>query len=224
MKIKALLIDFDGVLVDSTRAYMKATNVAMKSIGHLRVLEKEVRKTSLEIARRLDLGFSKVELLDGIVSVEPSMMIDFLDVWLNTWNEACLWEVEPFSGVYEILENLSKRFPLSLVTLRHIKKSLIEDQLKRLNFNEFFKAIITGLDVKKPKPEPGSFFEAAKRLGVAIGDCAIVGDSIIDIRAGKAAGAKTIAVLTGIFDENSLKQERPDIILRGLVEILPHLE
>ncbi|MHA2245299.1 MAG: HAD family hydrolase [Candidatus Hodarchaeales archaeon] len=222
MRVKALLIDFDGVLVDSTRAYMKATNIAMKNFGHLRVLEKELREISLEIARRLDLGFSKVELLDGIFSVEPDI-IDFLAVWLNIWNKACLWEVDPFSGVYEILEDLSRRFPLALVTLRHLKRSLIEDQLKRLNFNKFFKVIITALDVKKPKPEPDSFLEGAKQLEVEIGDCAIVGDSVIDIRAGKAAGAKTIAVLTGLFDENSLKKERPDIILRDLTEILSHL-
>ena len=224
MMVKALLVDFDGVLVDPTRAYIKATDVAMKSYGPLRVVEKEVREISLEIARRFELGFSRDKLLEGIVSVAPDMITDFLDVWLKAWNEACLWDVKPVPGVYEVLVNISGRFPLALITLRHIEKSLIEDQLKRLKFNEFFKTIITSLDVKKPKPYPDSFLEGAKRLNVPMGDCAVIGDSIIDVRAGKAAGAKTIAVLTGLFDENSLKQERPDLIIRSITELPSHLK
>ncbi|MHA2226840.1 MAG: HAD family hydrolase [Candidatus Hodarchaeales archaeon] len=218
------MIDFDGVLVDSTKAYIKATKVTMKSFSFLRVIENEVRETSLEIARRLDLGYSKENLLNGINSESPEKMKDFLNVWLRAWNEACLWEVKPFSGVYDILTDLSKRYPLALITLRHIENSLIEDQLKRLKLNEFFKTIVTALDVKKPKPEPDSFLEGARRLGLSIGDCAIIGDSILDIRAGKRAGAQTIAVLTGIFDKNSLRQEEPDLILKSIVEILPHLK
>lgn len=224
MRVKALLIDFDGVLVDSTRAYVKATDVALKSFGHFRWVEEDVREISLEIARRFELGFSRDKLLDGVVSVAPEMITDFLDVWRRAWNEACLWKVKPFPGVYKVLIDLSGRFPLALVTSRHIEKFLIEDQLKRLKYNEFFKAIITRLDVKRPKPYPDSFLEGAKRLGVPIGDCAIVGDSIIDVRAGKAAGTKTITVLTGLFDENSLKQERPDLIIRSITELLPHLK
>ena len=224
METKALLVDFDGVVVNSTRAYMKATTVAMKSISYFGVAKGEVREISLEIARRLDQGFSREKILDGMISVTPDKNANFLAVWLRTWNEACLWEVEPVLGVYEVLNDLSTRFPLALVTLRHLKKSLIEDQLKRLKLIRFFKTIITTLDVKRPKPNPDSFFEGAKRLGVPIEDCAIIGDSILDIRAGKTGGAKTIAVLTGLFDENALKKEKPDLIIRNITEILSHLK
>ncbi|MFX0211197.1 MAG: HAD family hydrolase [Candidatus Hodarchaeota archaeon] len=223
MKIKGLLIDFDGVVVDSTRAYMKATHAAMKSLNDFKIEEGEVREISLEIARRLDKGFSREKILDGMISLPPSKNLAFLDLWLRTWNEACLWEVEPVLGAYEVLNDLSNRFPLALVTLRHLKKSLIIDQLKRLKLNGFFEAIITTLDVKKPKPNPEPFLEGAKRLCVPIGDCAIIGDSILDIRAGKVGGAKTIAVLSGLFEENALKEENPDLIVRSITEITSHL-
>lgn len=120
-------------------------------------------------------------------------------------------------GVHEVLKDLSNRFPLALVTFRHLQKSLIKEQLIRLRLNAFFKVIITTLDVKKPNPD--SFLEGAKKLGVPIGDCVIIGDSILDIRAGKASGAKTIAVLSGLFDEKALKKENPDMIIRAIPEI-----
>lgn len=224
MKIKALLVDFDGVLVDATNAYMKATNVAMKNFDCYEVTEEEERGISLEIARRLDQGYPRDRLLNGIISVAPDMIMDFLDLWLRTWNKACLWEVKLLQGVNQVLVDLSKRFPLALVTLRHVKKALIEDQLKRLNLDGFFLATITALDVKRPKPAPDSLLEGAKRLGVPVEDCVIVGDSITDIRAGKAGGAKTIAVLTGLFNENTLKKEKPDLIIENITKILPHLK
>jgi beta-phosphoglucomutase-like phosphatase (HAD superfamily) len=224
MKIKAFFIDFDGVLVDSTKAYVKATTIALENIRNRNIHKEKIRDISLEIARRLDLGFSREKLLDGVVSIAPNMNTKFLDIWLKTWNEACLWEVDPILGVHEILTHLSKQYPLALVTLRHIKKSLIKDQLERLELNKFFKVIITALDVKKPKPNPESFFEGSRKLNVKIQDCAIVGDSITDIRAGKASGTKTIAVLSGIFNENALRKEKPDLIINNITEILSYLK
>lgn len=224
MRVKALLIDFDGVLVDSTIAYMKATQVALKRFNLPGLIEEEVKEIALEIARRLDLGYARSEILEGMISLTPDRMTEFMNVWLMAWNEACLWEAKPFTGVQDVLAELSNRFPLALVTLRFLKKNLIEDQLKRLRLKKFFEAIITTLDVKKPKPDPDSFLEGAKRLNVAIADCVVIGDSVLDIRAGKEAGAKTIAVLTGIFEEDSLKAERPDLILQRITEIPPHLK
>ncbi len=224
MKIKGLLIDFDGVLVDSTRAYMKATNTAMKCLSYFKVPKDEVRVISIEIARRLDLGVSREKILDGMISITPENNIAFIDVWLQTWNEACLWEVDPILDANKILNDLSSRFPLALVTLRYLKRVSIEDQLKRLKINRFFKTIITTLDVKRPKPSPDSFLEGAKRLNVPIENCAVVGDSILDIKAGKASGAKTIAVLTGLFDESALRKEKPDLILKEISELSSYLK
>jgi phosphoglycolate phosphatase len=224
MKIHGLLIDFDGVLVDSTPAYMKATNDALKHFNYFKVPKDEVREFSLEIARRLDQGIPRAKLLDGLVMSTPEKTIAFIDFWLQIWNKACLWEVELLPDTPKILNNLSQRFPLALVTLRYIEKSEIEAQLYRLKINAFLSSIITTLDVKRPKPSPDSFLEGAKKINVPIEECMVVGDSILDIRAGKASGAKTVAVLSGIFDENSLRNEKPDLVIKNISELPSYLE
>jgi phosphoglycolate phosphatase-like HAD superfamily hydrolase len=72
-----------------------------------------------------------------------------------------------------------------------------------------------------PKPFPDALQKAAKRLGVRIQDCAIVGDSVVDVQAGKSAGAKTIAVLSGLFSREQLEKQKPDLIIDN-ISSLPH--
>jgi phosphoglycolate phosphatase-like HAD superfamily hydrolase len=52
----------------------------------------------------------------------------------------------------------------------------------------------------------------------------VVGDSVVDIRAGKNAGAKTVAVLSGIFSREELEKEKPDLILESVKELPDFIE
>lgn len=52
----------------------------------------------------------------------------------------------------------------------------------------------------------------------------IVGDSVIDIKAGKAAGAKTVAVLSGLFARDELALENPDLILNDVTQLPNHVD
>jgi phosphoglycolate phosphatase-like HAD superfamily hydrolase len=80
----------------------------------------------------------------------------------------------------------------------------------------YFKLIITSQDVKEPKPSPQAFLIAANRLGVSAKDSLVVGDSIADIKAGRLAGARTAAVLSGLFSREELEKEKPDLIIRDI--------
>jgi phosphoglycolate phosphatase-like HAD superfamily hydrolase len=59
-----------------------------------------------------------------------------------------------------------------------------------------------------------------KALDVEMCNCIIVGDSVNDIRAGKAAGAGTVALLSGLFQFEELIKECPDLILKDIT-VLP---
>jgi phosphoglycolate phosphatase-like HAD superfamily hydrolase len=95
----------------------------------------------------------------------------------------------------------------------------IQDELDHLGLAKFFRTVVTTLDVEKPKPFPDALLVAARKLHVPISDCAIVGDSVIDIQAGKAAGAKTIAVLTGLFTGAELEAQKPDLVIDDLTSL-----
>ena len=63
-----------------------------------------------------------------------------------------------------------------------------------------------------------------KTTGIETCECVVVGDSVADIKAGKAAGAITVAVLSGIFSREELEREKPDLILENVNKLPDFLE
>jgi phosphoglycolate phosphatase-like HAD superfamily hydrolase len=95
-------------------------------------------------------------------------------------------------------------------------KEPIRNELERLGLKRYFKLIATSQDVMEPKPSPQAFLTAADRLGVSAEECLVVGDSITDIQAGRLAGARTAAVLSGLFSREELEKEKPDLIIKDI--------
>ena len=78
---------------------------------------------------------------------------------------------------------------------------------------------MTARDTFKPKPSPEALIACVRALDVEICECLIAGDSVNDVRAGKAAGARTVAVLSGLFRCEELFKEGPDLILKDVNEL-----
>lgn len=55
-------------------------------------------------------------------------------------------------------------------------------------------------------------------------ECVVVGDTVSDVRAGKAAGAETIAVLAGAGKYDALLREGPDVVINSVAELVTILE
>ena len=68
-----------------------------------------------------------------------------------------------------------------------------------------FQAIISGLDITHKKPSPDIFLKAAERIGVPPANCLVIEDAISGVEAGKAAGAKVLALTTS-FSKEELSQ------------------
>jgi phosphoglycolate phosphatase-like HAD superfamily hydrolase len=100
--------------------------------------------------------------------------------------------------------------------MRYVSAKAVVLELEHFNLAGYFIHVVTALDVPKPKPSPAALLEAATALNVDVSHCIIVGDSISDVRAGHAAGAKTVAVLSGLFSRDELSSEKPDLILSDI--------
>jgi len=217
LKVKALLIDLDGTLVDATEALVEAARQALNVVG-LRHLNPQI---GLEIARWLQSNRPIDNLLKekGITETKKQA---FFKAYLEAFHKLTVEKTKPLPNVYTTLKRLSKNFSLALITRRSVQRNRLTKELNRLGFLPYFKAIVTSQDVSEPQPSPEALLKAAQKLGVPIKDCAIVSDSIVDIQAGKAAGIKTIAVLSGLFSREELEKWNPDFIILN-VELLPKL-
>ena len=88
----------------------------------------------------------------------------------------------------------------------------------RIGLEGIFGAVITASDVTNGKPHPEPYLKAADRLGVSAAVCLVIEDSVSGIRAGKAAGAKCLALAT-TFPREVLAAQSPDWLVNRFADI-----
>ena len=91
--------------------------------------------------------------------------------------------------------------------------------LDQFDLTKFFDAIVTGLSTAHTKPYPDPILFAAKKMGVEPKECLMIGDTTVDMRAGKSAGAQTVGVLCGFGEEEELVRLGADIIVESTAKL-----
>jgi len=211
LKTKCILLDLDGTVLDSKNAYLAAAQTALKSMGRKNI---DV-KTAMELPKRLEQDLPIDDLLAGL---DVTM---FLQTYLKAFYKATAEDTKPFPNVEDTLRRLSSKAKLALTTRRSLPAVDVLRILEKFGLARYFQKIVTSLDTEKPKPDPEALVKCLKHLEIKACDCITVGDSVVDIRAGKNAGIRTVAVLSGIFGREELEREKPDLILKDISE-LPH--
>jgi beta-phosphoglucomutase-like phosphatase (HAD superfamily) len=114
-------------------------------------------------------------------------------------------------GVCEMLSQLQGRFPMSIVSARGERST--RAFLEQFELSRFFHTVVTAQTCAHTKPYPDPILFAARQMGVPPETCLMIGDTTVDMRAGKAAGAQTVGVLCGFGQEAELLRAGADLIL-----------
>jgi N-acetyl-D-muramate 6-phosphate phosphatase len=124
-------------------------------------------------------------------------------------------------GVREMLVQLCQHYPLAVISARD--QAGTAAFLAQFHLGNLFVVVVTALTCRYTKPFPDPVFWAAAQMGVSPANCLMVGDTTVDIRAGKSAGAQTVGVLCGFGQEPELRRAGADLILShtaALAEVL----
>ena len=212
-KAKGIFLDLDGTIVDSTGAYIEAARIAAKSIG-----KKPLQtKAALEIPRRIEQGLPINDLTEG----DPKK---FLSIYLKAYYSSTEAKTKLLPNVSATLEALCGKSKLALITMRHVPNQVVLKELDYFGIAKYFTHVVTAMDTSKPKPSPEALIQCVKALDLEMCDCVIAGDSVNDVRAGKAAGARTVALLSGLFRSEELIRECPDLILPNVNSLPEFIE
>jgi len=209
LNAKGMFFDLDGTIVDSKRAYLEAIKTTLIKLGH-NVFDSEL---VFEVPRRFEQSMAMDDLL---VDIDPKR---FREIYITAYYEATGKFSQPFPNVRETLRDLSRKSKLALITRRRMPKEDVIRQMEKLSLAEYFTYVVTGNDTANPKPSPEQLMTCAKHMSLDVCECITVGDSVIDIRAGKNAGTRTVAVLSGIYSYEELKAENPDLILESVNQL-----
>jgi HAD superfamily hydrolase (TIGR01549 family) len=209
-RIKALCFDVDGTLSDTDDVYVHKVE---------RFFPKFLFKDPKHSARRFVMwveapGNALLGLTDTIgLDDEIIALID----WLSRHQKRSSKTFWLIPGVDEMLTQLKGRYPMSVVSARDEKGTM--RFLEQFNLVQYFDAVITGQSAEHTKPYPDPIHLAAQKMGVKPEECLMIGDTTVDMRAGKSAGAQTAGVLCGFGEEPELKKQGADMILKTTSEL-----
>ena len=193
----ALLLDIDGTLVDTFDLILEAMNVAIAEAGVEPLRAEDLRPL---IGMPVEV---QMKLLRDTVTPEAAAIADR---YYREFHRLVDRGVRLYPGVRETLEALRDR---RIATMSTRRRDEARHMLRVTGIDRYFRAIVGGDEVARPKPSPDLPLHAAKALRVPPSRAAVVGDSPVDVQAGRAAGTWTIAATYGYGDLRELQEAKP---------------
>jgi HAD superfamily hydrolase (TIGR01549 family) len=209
---KAILFDYNGVLVDDLRIHEEAYLRAARDMG-LSLTRETIRtyiSTTSNQKRMLYFGEISGETWNQIFQLKTKYYFDLIQ------GENLL-----FPEVGDVLSYLAQHYRLGLIsnTPRRYFESVFPHSLAIL-----FQETIFGDEMLSPKPSPESLLEMVKRMGMTPDQCCYVGDSVSDVQMAKRAGIKIFSVATGGNSKKELREAGSDWIVKNLGELKERLD
>ncbi|MAE76350.1 MAG: HAD family hydrolase [Planctomycetes bacterium] len=191
--LAAILFDLDGTLIDSIELILRSYEHTLEAHG-----KEAVERGRLVTSLGIPLSTHLSEFSADAAEVE-AMVITY-----RAFNHAHHDElVEPYPGVAQALEALTARaVPLAIVTSKG--SEMAWRGLRLCGIAEHFDVLVGFDDVDRHKPDPMPVLVGCERLGLEASSCAYVGDSVHDMAAACAAGARAVGAGWGPFDHDDL--------------------
>ncbi len=214
-RIRALCFDVDGTLRDTDDQYVDRL---ARWLTPLRVLfvERDVRP----FARRVIMATESPATL--LYSLPDRLGIDnhlstVANFFYRRGEPRPLGKFPVVLDALEALKILSAHYPMAVISARTEPATLAF--LEQSEMLPFFQCVATAYTCPHTKPYPDQVIWAAKKMGVPVDACLMIGDTTVDIRAGKSAGAQTVGVLCGFGQEMELRNAGADQILTSPAEL-----
>ena len=212
--IKALCFDVDGTLSDTDDLYVQKI---------VRFFPGFLFRDPQHSARRFVMwaeapGNALLGLTDTIGLDDE--IVAFID-WFSRRRRMSAKKFLLIPGVDKMLAALKGRYPMAIVSARDEKGTM--RFLEQFDLVKYFDVIVTGQSAEHTKPYPDPIFFAAKKMNVRPEECLMIGDTTVDIRAGKSAGAQAVGVLCGFGEEPELVKMGAGLILKSTPDLVEAL-
>jgi len=202
------ILDVDGTLVDTNYHHALAWHRALHAHGHPVQMWKAHRH----------IGMGGDQILDALIGEEAAAKHGdaIREAEAEAYGEL-IGEVEPMEGARELIENL-RGDGATVILASSAKEGEVDHYLDLLGARDLVDGWTTSADVESTKPEPDLIHAALEKAGNN-NPSVMVGDSVWDVKAAKAAGVPTLAVLTGGFSEAELREAGASQVVASIAEL-----
>ena len=209
---RAVFFDLDGTLIDSYDAITS-------SVNHVRRNRSLEPLTVDEVRSKVGHGVEK--LLRS--TVPGTDLASDIPLYKEHHQVACVQYTRLLPGAVELLDLLAKH-GIGVGICSNKPKGFTSLILQALEIEGRFDTVCGPEDATHPKPHPGMLLEAGRRLNVSLASSLYVGDMLVDIQAGRAAGCPIWVVATGSDTRESLASGQPDGLFTDLWELASALD
>ncbi|WP_058555343.1 phosphoglycolate phosphatase [Thiohalocapsa sp. ML1] len=210
-----VLIDLDGTLVDSVPDLTRSVDAMMAALDRPPRGEAAVRDWVGNGVERL-VKRALIGALDG--EPEPADYERAYPIFLALYAAHNGERSRLYPGVREGLDALAAR-GLKLGCVTNKAACFTEPLLAALGVADRFGVIISGDTLPEKKPSPLPLLHAAEHFGVAPAAALMVGDSISDVKAARAAGFPVVCVSYGYNHGQDIREAAPDAVIDALAEL-----
>jgi phosphoglycolate phosphatase len=218
MNYQCLLFDLDGTLVDSRADLINSVNLMLAELGRTALPDSSIITFVGEGAKLLVERALRATQESAPQNTE-------IDQALKTFQKHYREHLLDQTRVYPEVEETLDHFP-------QISKAIVTNKpyeftmalLEGIGLLRYFKVVLGGDSLRERKPAPQMLLEAARQCETDPLRCLMIGDTRVDIVAGKAAGMKTCGYISGFRGRGELVEAGADFLierfseLRGLVE------
>jgi phosphoglycolate phosphatase len=218
MKLKRpemVLIDVDGTLVDSVPDLAYCVDAMMRELGLPERGETRVRQWVGNGVERL-VQRALINQLDG--QPDEVLFAEALPVFEalyrdNTSKRSCL-----YPGVQEALDFI-KTTGVRMGCVTNKASQFTLPLLKDLGVHDYFEIIICGDMLDRKKPDPMPLLHAAEQLETSPSASLMIGDSMSDVKAARAAGFQIVCMSYGYNHGEDIRDYNPDAVVDSMAEI-----
>ena len=207
---KAILIDFDGTIINSEDPIIDTILFCFKKSVGIKVDRMQITKM---FGLPIDFMFQKL--------AEDKFSQNNLDSFIKCY-EKMYTEIITRSnlrpGALNFLKEAKKKL-IKIILITNERSKNVIFSLKYFDIESFFNATVVREEVSNFKPSPQPLLLGIRKVKESVKDCIYIGESPYDIEAGKAAGMFTVALVTDLWPKEILTKNKPDVILENFREV-----
>jgi len=216
INVNAVLFDLDGTLIDSAPIYYQIIDIVFKRLG-VPPVSRQILQDAMDDG---DFDWNYV-LPASMKSRKEELIVEARGIIEDIAPPMFRQQIKLIPGAAETCKKIAAQgMKIGLVTSTptdYISVKLIP--MRKAGVENLLQVIITADDVVNKKPHAEPLIKGSQKLQVAVEQCVYVGDTRVDIRAGNAAGMRTVGVLTGFDDFKALEKEKPDAIIDSIAQL-----
>jgi phosphoglycolate phosphatase len=217
-ELKAILFDLDGTLIDSVPDLAAALDASLEQLNYTPAGVARVRGWVGNGARKLverGLAFT-LEIPEK--ALNEALVDQLLAVFFEHYGAHSCEQTLLYPGVHEALDHWhSLGVRMACVTNKPARFS--QPILEHFGLQELLPVLVGGDTLSVRKPDPAPLLLACEQLGVAVANTVMVGDSINDVRAARAAGMPVVCVSYGYNHGASIATAKPDILVDSFIDL-----